>query len=395
MKTTHKPRILFVAPLPPPVHGSSMMGKHIHDSKAINDTFRVDYVNLATSRTMDEIGKHSWPLYAHKTLHFLASYLQTLWKLLTHRYDLTYLAVTCHGTGFLKDFPYLLAARLLCKRRVIHQHNQGMAPYASRPPYKWLLPMAYAKAKVILLSWRLYDDISAVVGKDQILTCPNGLPMPPGIPGNHDTHQPPEILYLGNLVESKGVWPLLDALKTLKDKSLEFHCTFVGDTSRTITAQKFATEVRRRNLEETVEYLGPRYGSDKWQAYAKADIFVLPSTDDCLPLTIIEAMMCRLPVVASSVGAIPDLIDDGTTGFIVNHHHLMAEAGGGTATRHAALAHRLEQLLADPLLRSRMGRAGHEKYQRQFTLEAFEDNLIRCLNESMAPPNPHKKTTTK
>lgn len=410
----NKPCILIVAPLPPPVHGSSMVSMQIKDSNIINGAFDVDYVNLSTSRLMAEIGKHSFVLYARKSLRFMESYFKMLWKLLTHRYELTYLAITCHDIGFLKDCPFVLTARLLSKKYVIHQHNRGMAPYVHRAPYKWLLPLAYNKAKVILLSWRLFDDISEVVKREQVLICPNGLPMPDYLANstrnvNDNTNRTPEILFLSNLVESKGVWQLLDALQMLKVNGVIFHCSFVGGTSRFISAEKFEAEVTARDLKVNVDYLGLQYGDDKWSVYQNADIFVLPSMDDCLPLTIIEAMMCRLPVVCSDVGAIPDLVEDGVTGFVVSSEDLIIESGGdfldwepsaeiaicieeakrlnnkGEEVKKGsrALADCLEQLLTHPDLRHQMGEAGYKRYKRLFTQEVFENRMLECLKKSL------------
>ena len=411
-----KPRVLIVATFPPPVHGSSMVSMQIKDSAIINDSFEVDYVNLGTSRTMAELGKHSYVLYARKSLRFLGSYFRMLWKLLTHRYDLTYLAITCHDIGFLKDSPFVITARLLSKKYAIHQHNRGMAPYVHRAPYKWLLPLAYNKAKVILLSWRLYEDISAVVKKEQIMICPNGLPMPECLQKNKDgdlkfrkKNSVPEVLFLSNLVESKGVWSLLDAYKILRDKGVKFHGSFVGGTSRFISAEKFASEVKARGLESVVEYLGPQYGDNKWLAYQRADVFVLPSMDDCLPLTVIEAMMTKTAVVGSDIGAIPDLVEDGVTGYIINSEDLIIESGGkfldwkpsaemaqkmddagkqrvkgmGYGEGTLGLAKALEKILLNPDLCRKMGEAGYEKYQREFTIGAFEKNMLKCLKTCM------------
>ena len=409
-----KSRILLVATFPPPVHGSSMVSMQIRDSEIINEAFEVDYVNLGTSRTMAEIGRRSYVLYARKLFRFLGSYFRMLWKLLTHRYDLTYLAITCHDVGFLKDCPFVITARLLSKKYVIHQHNRGMSPYVHRAPYKWLLPLAYSKAKVILLSWRLYDDISEVVKREQVLICPNGLPMPGylvnsmGNVSENNAHIP-EILFLSNLVESKGVWLLLDALQMLKMKGVIFHCSFVGGTSRFISAEKFEAEVEARNLKDMVEYLGPQYGDDKWRAFQRADVFVLPSMDDCLPLTVTEAMMCHLPVVGSDIGAIPDLVEDDVTGFIISSEDLIIESGGefldwepsaelsariegakrlkemgGNVKKGSrALADRLERLLTNPELRRQMGEAGYERYKKYFTQEAFEKTMLECLKNSL------------
>ncbi|WP_295876845.1 hypothetical protein [uncultured Akkermansia sp.] len=101
--------------------------------------------------------------------------MNVLWKLITHRPDIAYLAITCHGIGFLKDAPFVLLCKLFGCKIVLHQHNKGMKAYVDKPVYRWLLPLVYKKSTVILLSWLLYDDISAVVQREQVKVCPNGI----------------------------------------------------------------------------------------------------------------------------------------------------------------------------------------------------------------------------
>ena len=153
------PRILYLAPLPPPVHGSAMVSEQIKNSKVVNETFAGDFVNLSTSRKMCEIGKGGLWLTLQKTIRFLVSFLKTLGLLLTHRYDLCYCAITCHGSGFLKDAPFVLLCKLFRRKILIHQHNRGMAKDVDRPIYRWLLPLVYGNTKVLLLSWYLYTYI--------------------------------------------------------------------------------------------------------------------------------------------------------------------------------------------------------------------------------------------
>ena len=122
MFVMNKPRILFIPPLPPPVHGSAMVSQYIKDSELIQGEFACDFVNLSTSRRMDEIGKGG----VKKLLRFVGSFFVLFYKLLVHRYALCYLAITCHGVGFLKDAPFVLLCKLFGRRIVIHQHNKGM-----------------------------------------------------------------------------------------------------------------------------------------------------------------------------------------------------------------------------------------------------------------------------
>lgn len=168
-------KIIFILPLPPPVHGSSVMCEKIRQSLLINESMRCRYVNLSTSRGSDEVGSFSSPLVAQKAGRFLGAWVRTLWLLLTHRPDVCYLAITCHGVGFLKDAPFVLLCKLFCRKIIIHQHNKGMASYANRFFYRFLLRWVYRYTTVILLSWRLYDDVSDIVHKDQIRICPNGI----------------------------------------------------------------------------------------------------------------------------------------------------------------------------------------------------------------------------
>ena len=101
--------ILFIVPLPPPVHGSAVVSRQIRDSERINALFDCDFINLSTSRSIQEINKFR----PKKILRSLGALCQTCWKLATRRYDLCYLAITCHGRGFLKDFPFVMLCKLL------------------------------------------------------------------------------------------------------------------------------------------------------------------------------------------------------------------------------------------------------------------------------------------
>ena len=170
-----KQKILFIVPLPPPVHGSSMVSRQIQQSEKINFAFDCRYVNLSTSRGNDEVAGFSPLLLLKKGGRFIASFLLTFWQLLVFRPQKCYVAIACRGIGFLKDAPFVLLAKIFGCKIILHQHNKGMAGYVNRPLYRWLLPLVYRDATVILLSWLLYDDISKIVHREQVKICPNGI----------------------------------------------------------------------------------------------------------------------------------------------------------------------------------------------------------------------------
>lgn len=364
-----KKRILFITPLPPPVHGSAMMSQYIKESKLINKAFECDYVNLSTSRRMDEIGKK--PLL--KMVRFVWAYCMVLGKLMCHRYDLCYLAITCHGIGFLKDAPFVLLCKLFGKKIVIHQHNKGMSRNVEQWPYRWLLPWVYRDTKVILLSWRLYPDIEKVVRKEQILICPNGIPETLQKEPEAKRHNRiPHLLFLSNLMVSKGGLVLLDALEILKDKGYSFICDFVGGETVEIDATRFKAEVEKRGLDKLVIYSGKKYGADKERFFKQADAFVFPTyyDNECFPVVLLEAMQHKLSIVTTNEGGVEDIIEDGVNGFVCERQDA------------TSVADRLIRLITDESLRTRMGKAGYEKYQIRYTLHCFETKMKECLMES-------------
>ena len=415
-------RILFIAPLPPPVHGSAMVSKYIKDSAKVQSVAQCDWVNLSTSRRMDEIGKGG----AMKLLRFMGAYLKTLWLLLTHRYDLCYLAITCHGIGFLKDAPFVWLCKMFGCRVLIHQHNKGMSNCIERWPYRWLIPYIYKRARVMLLSWHLYPDIAKVVKREQVVICANGIAAEQQVncdgslvnvasPRLNAAEQrlivtgslvnvaeqrlkdnqsqgddspatalrltsssaainrseaaslPVNLLFLSNLIPSKGVYVLLDACRILKDKGLDFQCNFVGGETKEIDRARFEAEVQKRGLEGMVRYEGPKYGEEKEEYWRSSDVFVQPTFEDCFPLTIVEAMQHGLPVVSTDEGAVPDMVADGVNGFVCERKDVSGLAGA------------LERLITDAALRMRMGEVGRKRYEEEFTLERFEERFAECL----------------
>jgi glycosyltransferase involved in cell wall biosynthesis len=127
---------------------------------------------------------------------------------------------------------------------------------------------------------------------------------------------------------------------------------------------------RERGLEENVSFDGPLYGEEKAAACRAADIFVHPTREDCFPLVILEAMSAGLPVVASEEGGIPDEVEDGKTGLLFRK--------GDSAD----LARCLETLLVDASLRTRMGAAGRDRFEKRFMKACFEDRLLHILEET-------------
>lgn len=359
-----KPRILFVLPLPPPMHGASAVSESIRSSRDVNDSFDCEFISLTTSSRIDKIGKASLT----KLPSTFAIYLKVFWRLLTRRYDLCYVALTCHGKGFLKDAPIALLCKLFSKRLLIHQHNKGMSDDVHKWPYRWLFPAVYRRSKVMLLSSRLYDDVSAVVTEDQVIVCPNGIEDIKASSSDHDGT--PTVLFLSNLLAAKGIHVFIEACGMLKSRGVSFRGIIAGAESSDLSAAGLTESLSRHGLRETVEYLGPVYGDAKEKCWSRADVFVLPTMNECFPLVLLEAMQHSVPVITTAQGGIPDIVLDGKTGYVLPEN---------TAEN---IADRIQFLLEHPQDRTEMGEAGRSRYEELFTRDKFIKRFIECLREA-------------
>jgi len=370
-------KILFILHFPPPVHGSAVVGSLIKGSGLINSSFDCRYINLGTSVSVTDIGRNSFS----KLIRYFYLIWQTKWQLITFRPDLCYISPTAKGIGFYKDALIIAIVKLFRRKIIFHYHNKGVSTKQERFFDNMFYRMVFRNTDVILLSKHLYSDIMKYVPEHRVNYCANGIPdsektqeadyktqYKPSLPRLVDPSRPAELLFLSHLIRSKGVLVLIEACGFLKEKGIAFHCTIAGGDSE-LNREEVEALVIDRSLSSDIIVTGPQDGDSKAQLMVSSDIFVHPSFYDCLPLVLLEAMQNSLPIVSTFEGAIPDVVDDGVTGFLVPQRDA------------AALAEKLEILIKDPVLRESMGVAGRVKYEREFTLERFEKRMVEILIE--------------
>ena len=133
-------------------------------------------------------------------------------------------------------------------------------------------------------------------------------------------------LYLGNLIPDKGVLVLLEACRLMANEDKSFRCHIVGAGSKELSVEDCRSLVESLNLADLVEVHGPLYGDEKEKMWERCAVFVFPTFyhNECFPLVILEAMQHSLPVIATPVGAIPDMVIDGETGILVSENDVQA-----------------------------------------------------------------------
>ena len=200
----------------------------------------------------------------------------------------------------------------------------------------------------------------------------NGIALPSALPSPTPPapNLPPLILSVGRLIPKKGFTDLLHACALLRDAGTPFHLQIVGDGPLT---DELTALIAQLHLQNHVVLHGALPQPEVARLLTRAQIFalaavVLPDGDsDNLPTVLTEAMAHGLPVVSTQVAGIPEQVLEGRTGWLV--------APGDRP----ALAERLTRLLQDPALAQKMGRAGFDHAQAEFSLISTVRKLRRLL----------------
>lgn len=242
---------------------------------------------------------------------------------------------------------------------VLHVHGGVFADFyhqQSSSLGRWLIRWTFRRSRfVVALSeqWRL--TFSAIEPRSRIVVIPNPVDVPRWQASLCEGR--PTALFLGVLVESKGVKDLLLAWPEVLAK-LPHARLVLGGVGNT---QQVHAWIGRAGTSAADSIVMPGWvsGAEKERLMREAWVFVLPSHIEALPMSILEAMAAGVPVVASNVGGIPMAVVSGETGFLIEPHDPRA------------LAQRLVDVLADAALRSRLGEQARRAAIQQFSTQVI------------------------
>ena len=159
----------------------------------------------------------------------------------------------------------------------------------------------------------------------------------------------------------KNLGLLLEACAILRDRGVKFRCVMIGDGPSNHELAGISAQLK---LESQVEMVGAATQATVLEWLRRASVAVLSSHSEGMPVSLMEAGACEVPVVATRVGGVPELVEDGVTG-------LLTPPGDAPA-----MAAALEQLLSNPRLRAEMGRAARRRIMANFSIGGQVDRLL-------------------
>lgn len=363
-------KVLLVGPLPPPYGGQSVLVRDILES-AVNRTWPLIPFDVA----------HDNPGTLKRVLLSLLFALRLSWRLVTSPSIRLLHVHSSAGIALFEKSVFVLIGRLFGKRVLLHLHGGRLRESwesASGPARRLLAWLVERNHALIVLGPASRDYLQLRMGcRAAIHVLPNAVrieaasPLVSPEPSGTGAGKKVVFLYVGHLKARKGLLDLWDALGLLPEEvssRCEVRVMGAGDTPG--NEREVLAAFRSAGL-GNVTFLGVRTGADKWAEFAAADVFLLPSHSEDLPLTVLEAMGSGLPVLATAVGAVPDVVTDGENGFLV------------PVAAPALLAERMATLVLHPELRELFGRANREKYLERYSFSRYEERLAEIYAQLM------------
>jgi glycosyltransferase involved in cell wall biosynthesis len=297
---------------------------------------------------------------AFSPFHVAAFCLDMLSSRLSGSVDVVHINLASHGSTYRK-LMIAAWARILGIPYVLHLHSgeyRTFWPENGGFLDRRIRTMFGKASRIIVLGrvWKEFVLARVPEAGDRVVVVPNAAEAPsrPHRGGGDAAH----IIFLGRIGEKKGTPELCEALSAMAGLP-GWRATIAGDGN----AEELRRRVEQLGLSDRIKvpgWLGP---ADTADLLSEADILVLPSHVENLPMSVIEGMAAGLAVVSTRVGAVEDIVSDGETGFLVWPRDV------------PALRHALTRLVEEPDLRRRMGEAGRAVHRARLDLQPFADTV--------------------
>lgn len=267
-------------------------------------------------------------------------------------YDIIHLHISARGSYKRKSIMARMAHKA-GKKVILHDHDGEFkkAFEESGNAYRRDVRKTFAIAdRVVVLSeeWRDYFADN-VCDPEKIDVVHNGVKVPDQ-PCSPCSHQ--DVLFLGRLDARKSPDVLLRASKEVLKHFPETKVVFGGDGE----VEKNKRLAEELGIADRCEFCGWVTGNEREALFERAAVYCLPSKNEGLPMSVLEAMAHGIPTVATAVGGVPHVIEDGVSGVLID------------VDDEAALSESLASLLAKPELREELGRNGRDQIVRKFGL---------------------------
>ena len=360
---TDERRILLAGPLPPPYHGvavyTEMVLRH-----GLGEGVRLIGLDTMNHRGIPAIEKLT-PANVSFAIGCLFRLLRTIRR---ENPDWVHIPISQGFRGFLRDGLMILLARIAGRPVSLHLHGSAFGEFYKSSCFltRWFIRFCLRRsAGAVVLGEILRGVFEGLLPPDKVRVATNGVD---GAPSAAEVEAAMErrlkspvcrIVCLGGISRGKGIHVLLDAAGIAGRRRNDIEFRIAGGIMYENERTEIEDLARRQGLGERLAFEGVISGRAKFEWLMDADLFVFPAVQrEGLPLAILEAFSCGVPVLATPQGAIPEVLERGVFGELV-------PAGDAEAMAEAIL-----RLAADRKKLIAMGRKARETFERRHTVSA-------------------------
>lgn len=299
----------------------------------------------------------------------LLAVLRFVGLLLARRVDLLHVHMAT-GASTWRKLVFCLLAHAFRVPYVVHLHSGKFPEFFEQrcgPVARGLIRLALERsAWIFVLSNERLQWLSAQgLRRARTSVLPNMVEIPAS---SAYTEEAMGLLFLGRLEEAKGLSTLLAAFAVIHARCPGVRLLLGGEGDRS----RYDAQARQLGIAEAVQFLGWVDTDMKRRLMEQSAAFVLPSLYEGLPMGVLEAMSHGVPCIATPVGGVPDIIQDGVNGLLV--------PVGDSARLAAAML----RLMESPALRGQLSRAGRATVSRSYCLPAVEAQLRQVYDSLMS-----------
>jgi glycosyltransferase involved in cell wall biosynthesis len=365
-----KLRVLLAGHLPPPMGGIATYYQSLLSS-SVSEKVNLRFVQTSThDRDLARSGRAT---FANSSAA-IKDCCRFFRAVLSHRPQVCHIG-TAFGLSFIKHGLCVGIARICGSRVLLHPHCSLSAVYSDRQGWwRWVFRQIIRLADGVVALSNEWTQVTQVVPGCKVYLLQNAINLDPylgiakGSQESSRTDGVINILYLGYIGRAKGSFDLLDAAHLLSSEIIDISINLVGGELSPGELDHLRQQLERDDLSKVVSIHPPVIGEEKMAWFRKADIFVYPSYSEGMPMAVMEAMASGLPVVATQVGGLPDLVLEGVNGILVDPVHP------------DQLAAALLTLASDKMMRRSMGAASLRLAREKFDIEQHVNQLVKIYN---------------
>lgn len=334
---------------------STLIGEILNSD--LKDDFAVEYIE---SQAEDFKGFDKLILAIKAVFLFVV-------KILTKNPSLIYVHIGSNASLYRESF-FVVLAKIFGKKTVAHFHAGDVDEYLEKQSNlgRNFISWAIAQSdKLIAVSKDSAEKLQKLAPKNEIEVIVNAIDTKPFAfsPNRFENRSKiVRLLFVGAMGKLKGETDLADAIKIISTKNMDFRVSFLGFGGENL--QKYCAEI---GIENFIEFVGAVSLTERLAFFENADIFVLPTLAEAMPMSVIEAMAAGLPIVSTTVGGIPELVEESEEGFLIEPSNARK------------LAEKLSILISDKDLRIKMGKKAQEKVGKELDFRVYTEKLKLSL----------------